>query len=241
MEPKIRTAKKYPEYYPLNKFPDNFIFFVGKNIVYLLATRGEPRLEGPDWEKIFAESIRATWSPSNIGLDDITYGHNAWSAKTVKNPHPGTAKRIRLISGRNAPEYSFGTKKRVDIPPRELGTQILKIYNKRVLQVREKFSHLRNVVLLKSNDLLELAVFEFPTTAYDPDRYSWQWNERGNVEGFDEHNIHRFTWQPHGAQFTIIEDVPPERMAFRVKQPPIVAKDKVLREIKFNRSWITVL
>jgi hypothetical protein len=97
-------------------------------------------------------------------------------------------------------------------------------------------------VLIKSNDLLELAAFEFDTIMYIADQYWWQWNERNNLEGYaktDER--HLFTWQPHGSQFTIIENVPEERLAVRIKEPPLLDRDEVLRSIKFDPSWITIL
>ena len=97
-------------------------------------------------------------------------------------------------------------------------------------------------MLIKSNDLLELTAFEFDTVIYPPDQYWWQWNERNNLEGYtksDERHI--FTWQPHGSQFTIIENVPEERLAIKIKEPPQLDRVEVLQSIKFDESWIQVL
>ena len=97
-------------------------------------------------------------------------------------------------------------------------------------------------MLIKSNDLLELAAFEFDTVIYPPDQYWWQGNERNNLEGYtksDERHI--FTWQPHGSQFTIIENVPEERLAIKIKEPPQLDRVEVLQSIKFDESWIQVL
>jgi hypothetical protein len=105
---------------------------LGREIVYLLASRGTPRLEGPDLEEIFARLVRAKWKPSNIGLDDIVLEQTAWGAKTVKNRKPSTVSKIRLISGRNSPVYSFGDRKISDVDPSELGEKILSIWNERV-------------------------------------------------------------------------------------------------------------
>ena len=93
---------------------------IGREIVYLLATREKPTIEGEDWERIFAGSIGAEWKPSNVGLDDIVLGVFAWGAKTVKNPKPYTANTVRLISGRNSLKYSFGENK-LDADPQVLG------------------------------------------------------------------------------------------------------------------------
>jgi hypothetical protein len=65
-----------------------------------------PALEGSEWERIFAKAIDAEWKPSNVGLDDIIKGAFAWGAKTVKSNVPHQATSVRLIPGRNNPEYS---------------------------------------------------------------------------------------------------------------------------------------
>ena len=240
--PKLRTVEKYHPPYALNKFPKEFPLKLGREIVYLLASRGTPRLEGSDWEEVFARIIGANWKPSNVGLDDIVFQQTAWGAKTVKNKKPSTVSKIRLISGRNSPIYSFGDKEIGEVDPDQLGEKILSIWNERVASVRKQFKHVRTVVLVKSDDLLELAVFEFDTTPYKEDLYWWQWNENSNLEGYLKNsNQHTFTWQPHGSQFTIIEDVPSDRLAIRIKQPPLIDRNAVLNAIKFDESWIQIL
>jgi len=90
--------------------------------------------------------------------------------------------------------------------------------------------------------LLEAAVFEFETILYRVEDYWWQWNERNNLEGFSKKsNQHIFTWQPHGSQFTIIEEVPDDRLAIRIKKPPVVDRDEILKAIKFDESWIEII
>ena len=69
--PKLRTVEKYRPPYPLNRFPNGFALNLGKEVIYILASRGTPRLEGTDWEEIFARLVGAKWLPSNVGLDDI--------------------------------------------------------------------------------------------------------------------------------------------------------------------------
>ena len=71
--PRLRNVEKYHPKYPLNKFPEDFAIKLGTEIVYILATRPEPRLEGSDWEEIFARCIGANWTPSNVGLDYVVY------------------------------------------------------------------------------------------------------------------------------------------------------------------------
>jgi len=241
-EPLLRTAEKYKPPYPLNKFPSGFPVNLGREVVYLLATRGIPRLEGEDWEEIFARVIDAEWKPSNVGLDDIVKEQTAWGAKTVKNAKPSSADTIRLISGRNSPVYSFGDSEVSEIDPNELGDKVLAIWNGRVSAVRNKFRHARSVVLIKSPDLLELAVFEFETIMYPSENYFWKWNERKNLEGLEKSsNQHIFTWQPHGSQFTIIENVPKDRLAIRIRKPPNLDRSSILKAMDFNESWVQVI
>jgi hypothetical protein len=241
--PKLRTVEKYKPPYPINKFPKNFAIDLGREVVYLLTSRGkDARLEGADWEEIFARLVGAQWKPSNVGLDDIVLEQTAWGAKTVKNPRPSTVSKIRLISGRNSPVYSFGDKEISECDPDDLGEKVLSIWNERVAGIRKLYLHVRTVVLIKSNDLLELAAFEFDTVIYTPGQYWWQWNERNNLEGYSKlDDRHIFTWQPHGSQFTIIEDVPQTRLAIKIKEPPLLDKDAVLQSINFDESWVQLL
>ena len=202
--PKLRTVDKSFPPFPLNKFPKDFPFTLGKELVYLLASKGKPILEGSEFEAIFAICIEAEWKPSNVGLDDIVLGNTAWGAKTVKATNPSTQKKVRLISGRNSPVYSYGDIIDINADPNLVGQSILDIWNERVSAVREKFQNLRTVVLVKSNDLTEVVIFEFDTIRYDPELFVWEWNKNGNLRGIEKSTTqHRFTWQPHGSQFTI--------------------------------------
>lgn len=240
--PKIRTVEKYKPPYPLNRFPTGFALSLGKEIIYHLASRGTPRLEGSDWEEVFARLIGAKWAPSNVGLDDIILQQTAWGAKTVKNNKPASVSKVRLISGRNSVAFSYGQEKVMNVDPNDMGEKVLSIYNERVAGVRKKFQHLRTVVLVKSSDLLELSAFELDTVMYDPQRYWWQWNENDNLEGYEKtSDAHTFTWQPHGSQFTIIENVPAHRLAIRIKKPPRLNRDDVLSALKFDESWVEII
>jgi hypothetical protein len=239
-QPRLRTVNKVKPPYSLNNFPSDFGQKLGKEIVYLLATKPTPSLEGSEWEQIFASCIGAEWQPSNVGLDDVILSVCAWGAKTIKSSKPQNAKRIRLISGRNSPAYSFDQMD-LDADAQILGNDVLKIWNARVEAVRAKFSHLRTVVLIKSNDLTELVVFETETIMYSINNFVWSRNRRGNLEAREKKSgTHRFTWQPHGSQFTIIETVPSESLLIKVKAPPQLDKSEVLKALKFDDTWITI-
>jgi len=239
--PRLRTVDKSLPPFPLNHFPKDFPFILGKELVYLLASKGKPILEGPEWEAIFATCIGAEWKPSNVGLDDVIFGNTAWGAKTVKSSKPSTQSKVRLISGRNSPVYSYGDTIDTNADPNEVGKSVLEIWNERVSAIREKFQNLRTVVLIKSNDLTEVVVFEFDTIRYDPELFVWDWNKNGNLVGIEKSlKEHRFTWQPHGSQFTIIEDVPEKSLIIKIKQPETLDKEEVLKALGFDNSWITI-
>lgn len=240
--PKLRNVEKYNPPYPLNQFPESFAVNLGREIVYFLATRSTDRLEGSDWEEIFARLIGAEWKPSNVGLDDIVFEQTAWGAKTIKHKKPFSASKIRLISGRNSPVFSYGDTQVADRPARELGDKVLGIFNERVAAIKKSYKHLRTVVLIKGQGLLELSLFEFDTIMYDLSMYSWTWNKKGNLEGREIiSDFHRFTWQPHGSQLTIIENVPDRRLSIRIKEPATLDKDSILKELKFDNSWVEII
>lgn len=243
-EPRLRRAVKTHPLYHLNNFPNTFPRAVGKEIIYLLATRKEPRLEGEDWEEIFARCIGAEWTPSNIGLDDVTLRANSmtWGAKTVKNRDPFNVSHIRLICGRNSLKFSFGIDNVHELTPDQIGEKVLQIWNKRVEEVRTRFSNVRTVVLIKGDDLSKISVYEEDTVQFMTNNYYWQWNENNNLEGFEKNTrTHRFSWQPHGSQFTVISDVPRSRLKIKIKRPPMVDPGEVLRSINYVDSWIEIV
>ena len=240
-KPRLRTVDKSLPPFPLNEFSKDFPFILGKELVYLLASKAKPILEGSEWEAMFATCIGADWKPSNVGLDDVILGNTAWGAKTVKATNPATQKKVRLISGRNSPIYSFGETIDIEHDPNDVGMSVLEIWNERVSAVREKFQNLRTVVLVKSNDLTEVVVFEFDTIRYDPELFVWEWNKNGNLRGIEKSTIeHRFTWQPHGSQFTIIEEIPQNSLLIKIKEPMPLNKQDILDTLGFDNSWVSV-
>ena len=124
--------------------------------------------------------------------------------------------------------------------PNELGEQVLTIWNERVSAVRTKHKHLRTVILIKANKFDKFAIFEFDTIRYETSLYNWEWNINKNLVAYDQFKQHRFTWQPHGSQFTIIEHVPDEALIIRIKKSPLLNKEAVLKGLGFNKDWIIV-
>lgn len=243
MEPRLRTVNKAQPPYTINKFPHQFIDRFGEEIAYMQATKETMSLEGNEWEQIFAYCVGASWKPSNVGLDDVVLDNCCWGAKTVyaNSKLLKDQKKVRLICGRNSPTYSFGEDKITSANPNHIGHLVLDIWNERVSGVRQVFKFVRTVVLVKSKDFTDYLIFETDTLRYDPELYSFEWNKRGNLEGYTKKDhTHRFTWQPHGSQFTIIEDIPTERLHLQVKKPEKVDKDLILKGIHYDKTWVHV-
>lgn len=242
-EPRLRTVNKATAPFPVNQFPNSFVDILAQNLVYMMATKQNMSLEGNEWEQIFAECIGADWKPSNVGLDDIVLDNCCWGAKTVFGQTDiEHQEKVRLICGRNAITYSFGVDNYSKVDTDELGRMVLQIWNERVSAVRQIFKFVRTVVLVKSKDYRDYLIFEFDTVRYDPELYFFKWNKRGNLEGFEkESGQHRFTWQPGGSQFTIIERVPQERLHISVKPPDQIDKATILKAVGFDKSWCEII
>ena len=95
-----------------------------------------------------------------MGLDDIVLGNCCWGAKTVyASGKIEKQAKVRLISGRNSPTYSYGVDSITSSDPDEIGKLVLEIWNERVSAVRQVFKFVRTVVLVKSKDYKDFLVF----------------------------------------------------------------------------------
>jgi len=52
---------------------------------------------------------------------------------------------------------------------------------------------------------------------------------------------HKFTWKPHGSQFTIIEEIPEDRLHIKIRLPEKLDKSAFLATLKYDSSWVTKL
>lgn len=241
--PRLRDSKRLLtlEPYPINEIPQEIIKKVGKRLVYMLCV-GRKDLTGDDWGNVFADAIGGTHLQSPIGIADVTFEKMAWSMKTVKtaNPHKDEA-AIRLISGRCSPDYSYGiTDPHDDI--QKTGRAVLNIWNERVNIAYDYYNPLRTSVLVRSNDMLTYCLFEEENHRYAANAYRWEENKNGNLVGIDiETGEQRFTWQPHGSQFTIHTKVPKNAIKFKIKQPPTLDIEETLQQIHYTDDWVEIL
>ena len=168
----------------------------------------------------------------------------AWSTKTVKvtgaaGPH--AAQRLRLISGRNSPDYSMGiTDPHVDIAA--TGRAVLSIWNERVSIAQDQYRPVRTIVLARSTDLLSYTMFEEENHRFVTSDYAWSVNANGNLQGTHvESGAVQFTWQPHGSQFTIHTAVPSTARKFALMRPPAMSMRQVLDSIDYTDAWVAVV
>ena len=161
--------------------------------------------------------------------------------KTVKSQNPFNAKSIRLISGRCSPDYSYGiTDPHVDV--QRTGEAVLGIWNERVNIATDHYSQVRTSILVRSYDLQSYVLFEEDTGRFRTTDYHWTVNSNGNLIGLDSQNRQRFTWQPHGSQFTIHTIVPEEAVKFQISIPATrLNKDDVLDVIHYDDSWVRII
>lgn len=239
--PKLRDIRKLntEEPYPLNEIPDSVIQRIGAGIVYLMAT-GRKDISGSDWGDIFAEAVGGKHLDSPVGIADVVFGKMAWSLKTIKNNSPIKAQSIRLISGRCSPDYSYG----ITDPHKDIqmtGRAVLGIWNERINIAYDSYNPVRTAVLLRSSDLQEFCLFEEESHRYATSDYKWETNDKGNLLGKEIGTGRtKFTWQPHGSQFTIHETVPKNAVKFSIKRPSVLTKRDILEHVGYEPSWIEI-
>ena len=224
----------------MGEIPDSVLVGIGKQVVHRLAV-GLGDITGDDFGTIFSEAIKGVHRSRPLGIADVVWDDCAWSVKTVKANQPFQQRSVRLISGRNSPDYSLGISD-PHIDPSATGKAVLSIWNARVDEAMDEFDDLRIVALVRNIAAREFVLFEEEAQRFVPGDYWWTFNERNNLEGRDKvsHN-HRFTWQPHGSQFTIIRDVPGSSRHFSVApNVPLVEPDVVLKAVGYSDDWIRV-
>jgi len=243
--PRLRDAKHRTskEPFQLNEIPDDVIHKIAGHLIYLIST-GRNDISGDDWGDALAAAVDGQHLTAPLGIVDVVYNGMAWSTKTVK--HIGktglfNANKINLISGRCSPDYSYGiTDPHLDI--QKTGNAVLNIWNERVSIAQDQYSPIRTSVLVRSPDLLSYLIFEEENHRFITSHYEWRVNKNGNLQGFVKgSDLHMFTWQPHGSQFTIHTQIPASARKFQIKQPTIISKAAMLSSIGFDHSWVNIL
>ncbi len=203
---------------------------------------GDKDITGGTFSAMFAEAVHpaAVDHDSPVGVADVSWENCAWSVKTVKAKEStfGT-RRVRLISGRNNPGYSMGIEEPLK-DPQATGEAVISILNTRIGHALEDFDDLRLLVFVRDMDALRFCLFERRMDHLPADEFEWKVNRQKNLEGYDRNGTHRFTWQRHGSQLTVIHDVPESARVFSVRRPPALTKQELLDRIGFKEDWVVI-
>jgi hypothetical protein len=181
-KPKLRdsSVRVLREPYPLNNIPDNVIQSIGGHFVYLISI-GRSAILGSDWGDALASAVKgATHLDAPLGIVDVATSRMGWSTKTVQvhSTKLFSTKKVRLISGRCSPNYSYG----INDPfanIQKTGNAVLNIWNERVNIAYEKYTPVRTSVLMRSSDLLSYMLFEEETHRVKTSDYEWKPNKLG--------------------------------------------------------------
>lgn len=213
---------------------------IGRQCVHRMAV-GFDDLSGDEFGTIFAVAVGGEHRLSPLGIADVIRGKCAWSVKTVKASVPAKRDSVRLISGRNSPDYSFGITDHYE-DASKTGGAVLSIWNARVNEALSQYDDLRVAVLVRNFPARQFLIFEEEARRYTPSEYSWSFNNQNNLEGRERlTGRHAFTWQPRGSQFTIIRSIPASARTFGIAvDVPLIDAEDVLDRIGYDDSWIEV-
>ncbi|MDE0309948.1 MAG: hypothetical protein OXI60_08995 [Acidiferrobacterales bacterium] len=232
----VRGSQSGP--WPIGRVPEYVIREIGKQIVLRLAI-GRKDISGNDFSEIFATAVNGVDYASPLGLADVALQTTAWSVKTIQSSNPFGQQRVRLISGRNSPDYSFG----ISDPHADLqktGDAVLSIWNARLNTARNEHNDLRIVVLIRNVETKQFVIFEDELRQYAAGNYKWGLNPRGNLNGCERNGgRHVFTWQFHGGQFTVLRNIPASARRFAINRDvPLVEPSRIERLIEYSDDWI---
>ena len=226
--------------YPLGEVPDEVLHSVSEQIVHRVAV-GHGDISGKDFGTIFAKAVGGDPLPTPLGLANVVMDGSAWSLKTVKASRPFTQKKVRLISARNSPDFSLGIENPHEDPV-VTGRAAITIWNGRIDTSMLEVEDLRVVVLVRNMANREFTLFEEELHRFVPSDYLWAFNRNGNLEGRESSTgTHRFTWQPHGSQFTVIRDVPGSARRFSIgPNVQVLEPAAILSVLGFKRDWVAI-
>ena len=242
----IKVRGKKPAWpYEVSKVPRKHIVAFSEHITMAayLGIEDEGQRWTTEWPYMFAKSVGGKHIGGSVGHIDVVKGNLAWSLKTIKTVRKNVYEmpRIRIISGRNSPDFSRG----IANPRRNItktGETVIKIWNKRV---HDSFQHCplgpRIAILVRNVPAGHFMYFEIESKKYNPAEYTWKKTQNDTIGGYEKKtDKHMFTWQPTGSQFSIYHDVPEHATIFSIKKLDGVYRESLKKTIGFDKSWITI-
>ncbi len=209
----------------------SFVQELGKDLTFLLATRGRLELDNEEWARTLERATRSESSGRAI----------LRRARCFRVWHPFATRHVSLTNTLHLPVDFDKAVSECAADPNKLGAMILETWNKSLSVVRG-FDEERFSVLFAGKDSSSAVFFEVPIVSFEPSEYVWEWNEDEGLDGYEKGtDVQRFTWQPHGSQFTVISRVPDNRLKLRIRRPQLLDRDSVLEQLKFDPSWVEIV
>ena len=233
---KLRGGSRSSQVHRVNQLPDDIVRSLAAGVLAESLFHGIT-LSGEAFERAWARAVGGKIETSPATLVDVRVGETAWSCKTTQ--HKKLSGTVRVIVGRCDPRYSMGEEY---IGASAIGRAVLQIYNERVDVAQEGCRSLRTVVLLRDEQNKRYGIYERSLSHVEDSDYEWGYNDRGNLEGKSLiTGEHEWTWQPGGAQLTLLDQVPSSFVVFSVLGDiPRMGIDDVLAQIGYRDSWITI-
>jgi hypothetical protein len=209
-----------------------------EELAFIRATQEHPELDGKQWERIYARCIQTEYAPSNRKVVDVEKGRQGFSLKTIKTGRRlHDIEKIRIIQCRPDPRLIKVGGWRTS--PQSTGDRIIQDWNRQVGALKESFDKLTEVVLIRSLDFNSFCLCEYDIECLNEADYTWEWNKRGNLQGYDKSMNHCFTWQHGGSQWTVIKSVVPKQSINFFNDPAsperiIMSKREVLNLIGYE-------
>ncbi|MDN4712180.1 hypothetical protein QYZ44_25815 [Vibrio parahaemolyticus] len=170
--PKLRDSHLLKRPYPLGELTEECLLSICKSLAYQMAV-GDKDLSGEKWEQIFAKGIEGINLSRPLGLADVVKDSFSWSVKTLKVANPHKASKVRIISGRNNVNYSYG----IENPLEDIettGEAVLSIFNERLKTAKSEYKDLTHSILVRSPNFNEFTYFEKEAEIIDPKTISWE-------------------------------------------------------------------
>ncbi len=204
---------------------------LGKDLTFLLATRGKLELDNEEWARMLERAART--ESSNRAVLRRARCFRVW--------HPFETRHVSLTNTLKLSAEFHELLRNGESDSNKFGAMILDAWNKS-LSVARGFDEERFSVLFAGMNSSCAAFFEIPIISYEPSEYDWDWNEDDGLDGYVKGTCcQRFTWQPHGSQFTITTVIPDNRLKLRIRQPPRLDREEVLTQLRFDPSWVEIV
>ena len=223
-------------YYPVNKFPDEFLISVGRGIACHVGTNGGQIISGDAGERIISEALGVPYV-KKLSLEDIRNGGCGWSVKVRYVDDPATVDMVALKLTTRFPKEQT-----INLSPDQIGAIYLAVWSDLVAQTKVHFSDLRTIILLNEKNHRSFSLFEYETYTWNHEDFIWKWS-------VDEKTIHGISRNDGYWQFSIhlndsrlfVRERIGDRQTCLLQHSGIISTDKLAEFIGFSPAHVTKL